>query len=67
MSAVQASRIDEDFYRGMTDPYLKNSFRTHLDLGGGAMFYYTTNSTVNPKVTYFYTRVQMDVRATCHP
>lgn len=61
LSAVQASRIDEDFYRGMTDPYLKNSFRTHLDLGGGAMFYYTTNSTVNPKVTYFYTRVQMDV------
>lgn len=61
LSAVQTSRIDEDFYNGMTDPYLKNSFRSHLDLGGGGMFYYTTNSTVNPQVSYFYTRFQFDV------
>lgn len=61
LSAVRASRIDPDFYEGLSDPYLKNSFRTHLDLGGGAMFYYTTNATVNPKVSYFYTRVQLDV------
>lgn len=61
LSAVQTSRIDEDFYNGIADPYLKNSFRSHLDLGGGGMFYYTTSPTVNPKVSYFYTRFQFDV------
>ena len=30
-------------------------------MGGGLMFYYTTNSTVNPKVSYFYTRFQFDM------
>lgn len=61
LSAVRTSHIDEDFYVGLTDPYLRNSFRSHLDLGAGAMFYYTTNTTVNPKVSYFYTRLQLDV------
>ena len=61
LSAVKASRMDEDFYASIIDPYLKNAFRSHLDLGGGGMFYFTTNSTVNPKVTYFYTRFQFDV------
>jgi len=61
LSAVQASRIDTTFAKNIKDPYLKNSFRSHLDLGGGGMFYFTTNTTVNPKVTYFYTRFQYDV------
>lgn len=61
LSAVNATRIDEDFYEKIRDPYLKNAFRSHLDLGGGGMFYYTTNSTVNPKVSYFYTRFQFDM------
>ena len=60
LSAVKASRIDSDFYASINDPYLKNAFRSHLDLGGGGMFYFTTNSTVNPKVSYFYTRFQFD-------
>ena len=61
LSAVKASRIDPTFYENIRDPYLKNSFRSHIDLGSGGMFYYTTNSTVNPKETYFYTRFQFDV------
>jgi len=61
LSAVNASRIDETFYENIRDPYLKNAFRSHLDMGGGGMFYYTTNSTVNPKVSYFYTRFQYDM------
>ncbi len=61
LSAVSATRIDEDFYKSITDPYLKNAFRSHLDMGGGGMFYYTTNPAVNPKTTYFYTRLQCDI------
>ena len=61
LSAVSISRMDEAFESGIKDPYLKNSFRSHLDLGGGGMIYYTTNSTVNPKVSYFYARFQYDM------
>ncbi|MBQ1753448.1 MAG: BamA/TamA family outer membrane protein [Bacteroidales bacterium] len=61
VSAVAVSQMDEAFYGGIHDPYLKNSFRSHLDLGGGGMVYFTTNSTVNPKVSYFYARLQYDM------
>jgi len=59
-SVFSIPKIDTDFYDGITDPYLKNSFRNHLDIGGSMMYYFTTNSSVNPKTTYFYTRVQFD-------
>ncbi|MCR5708913.1 MAG: BamA/TamA family outer membrane protein [Bacteroidales bacterium] len=61
LSAVRTSHMEETFLESLTDPYLANSFVSHLDLGGGGMFYYTTNSTVNPKETYFYTRFQFDI------
>lgn len=61
LSAVNATRIDSTFIAGIKDPYLKNSFRSHLDLGGGGTFYFSTNTSVNPKVTYFYTRFQYDM------
>ena len=61
LSAVRTSRIDEFFLSTLIDPYLKNSFRSHLDLGGGGTFYFTTDPTVNPKKSYFYTRLQYDM------
>ena len=61
LSAVHATRIDEAFYKSIRDPYLKNAFRSHVDLGGGGTIYYTTNSTVNPKTTFFYARLQYDM------
>ena len=61
LSAVNATRLDSTFIANIHDPYLKNSFRSHLDVGGGGTFYYTTNTAVNPKTTYFYTRLQYDV------
>lgn len=61
LSAVNATRIDSTFLRHLADPYLRNSFRSHIDLGGAGTFYYTTNTSVNPKVTYFYTRLQYDM------
>lgn len=61
LSAVNATRIDEEFYKNIRDPYLKNAFRSHLDLGGGGMLYFTTHPAVSPKVSYFYTRLQYDL------
>ena len=61
LSAVSATRLDSTFIAGIRDPYLKNSFRSHLDLGGSGTFYFSTNTSVNPRVTYFYTRFQYDM------
>ena len=61
LSAVNASRIDSTFINGITDPYLKNAFNSHIDLGGNGVVYYTTDPSVNPKHTYFYTRFQYDL------
>ena len=61
LSAVNTSRIEDGFIGNITDPYLRNAFRSHIDLGGGATVYYTTNSTVNPKTSYWYARFKFDV------
>jgi len=61
LSAVNASRIDSSFINGIKDPYLKNSFRSHIDLGGNGTLYYTTDPSFNPKRTYFYARLQYDL------
>ena len=61
LSAVNASRIDSAFINNIADPYLKNAFRSHIDLGGNGTIYYTTDPSVNPKTTYFYTRFQYDM------
>ena len=61
LSVVNTTRLDSTFMARLVDPYLKNSFRSHFDLGGTGTFYFTTNTKVNPKVTYFYTRFQYDV------
>ena len=61
LSVVNTTRLDSTFMARLVDPYLKNSFRSHFDLGGTGTFYFSTNTKVNPKVTYFYTRFQYDV------
>lgn len=61
LSAINASRIDESFIDRLSDPYLLNSFRSHIDLGGNGTVYYTTDPSVNPKTTYFYARFQYDL------
>lgn len=55
------SDVDPVFYQSITDPYLKNSFNSHIDFGGNGSFYYTTNATINPKTSYFYSRLQLNV------
>lgn len=59
-SVFRIPSIDREFYEKITDPYLQNSFRNHLDLGGSFNFYYTTDPSVNPKNTYFYVRTQLE-------
>ncbi len=62
MNVVRLFDLDKDFYNTLAnDPFLRNAYQDHFDLGSGAMLYYTTSSETIPDHTYFYTRLQFDI------
>ena len=62
LSVVQLKDLDANFYNSLVnDPFLRNAYQNHFDLGSGATLYYTTNPESIPKTTYFYTRLQFDI------
>ena len=62
LNVVQLSNLDQNFYNSLVnDPFLRNAYQNHFDLGSGATLYFTTNPESNPKTTYFYTRLQFDI------
>lgn len=62
LNIVNISNLDENFYETLAnDPFLRNAYQSHFDLGSGGTLYYTTNASTLPKTTYFYTRLQVDV------
>ena len=62
LNIVNLFNLDEDFYKTLAnDPFLKNAYQNHFDLGSGATLYYTTNASTNPQETYFYSRLQFDI------
>ncbi len=60
LNAVKIYNMDEEFYRKLKDPYLINAYQDHLDFGAEGTFLYTTDATINPKNTYFYTRTTVN-------
>lgn len=62
MNIVNLFDLDKGFYESLAnDPFLKNAYQNHFDLGSGGIFYYTTNSENLPKTTFFYSRLQVDI------
>ena len=62
LNVVKLFDLDEDFYKTLdNDPFLKNAYQNHFDLGSGTTLYYTTNASANPRDTYFYSRLQFDI------
>jgi len=62
MNIVNLFNLDQEFYNTLAnDPFLRNAYQNHFDLGSGGTLYYTTNSESIPKTTYFYTRLQLDI------
>ena len=62
LNIVKLFDLDEDFYKTLdNDPFLRNAYQNHFDLGSGATLYYTTNASSNPRDTYFYSRLQFDI------
>ena len=62
MNIVNLFNLDQEFYNTLAnDPFLRNAYQNHFDLGSGCILYYTTNSEAIPTSTYFYSRLQMDI------
>lgn len=62
LNVVRLFDLDEGFYENLVaDPFLKNAYQDHFDLGSGGTFYYTTDSAPIPTRTYFYSRLQFDI------
>ena len=62
LSIVDLAEIDYDFAVSLIDnPFILNSYISHFDLGGAASVYYTTNNDLNPKTSYQYAMLQVNV------
>ena len=62
LNVVKLFDLDEEFYENLAaDPFLRNAYQNHFDLGSGGTLYYTTDAATIPTQTYFYSRLQLDV------
>lgn len=62
LNIVRLFDLENDFYDTLAnDPFLRNAYQNHFDLGSGGMLYYTTSSAAIPDHTYFYSRLQIDI------
>ena len=62
MNIVNLLKLDDNFSNSLTnDPFLKNAYQNHFDLGSGGILYYTTNSASIPRTSFFYSRLQVDI------
>ncbi len=62
LNIVRLFNMDPNFYKSLEkDPFFKNAYQDHFDLGMGGTLYYTTNPEATPKTSYHYARLQLDV------
>lgn len=61
LNIVKLNNISSAFYDYLTDPFLRNSYKNHFDMGAGATVYYTTDPSPYPKVSFFYVRWINDI------
>jgi len=61
LNIVNLSKVRQSFLDGLDNPFLKNSYQNHFDLGLGFTFYYTSNPNGENSKSYLYLRTQTDV------
>lgn len=62
LNIVRLFDLDQNFYKNLAaDPFLRNAYQDHFDLGSGGTLYYTSSSESVPKKTYHYARLQVDI------
>lgn len=61
LNIVRLNNMSKVFYDNLTDPFLRNSYMNHFDMGAGATLYYTTDASPYPKNSFFYVRWTNDI------
>lgn len=62
LNIIKLFNMDAEFYKNLeSDPFMRNAYQNHFDLGSGATFYYTDNPDNNFRQSSFYTRFQFDI------
>jgi len=62
MKIVRLYNMDPDFFDKLSNnPFLWNAYLNHFDVGSGLTLYYSTAESSNPKDSYHYARLQLDV------
>lgn len=58
---VNMKNMDEEFYKNLVkNPFLRDAYQNHFDVGSGFIGYYTTTKEMNPKSDFSYIRFQFD-------
>ena len=58
---VRLTHLDENFYNNLAgNPFLRDAYQNHFDVGTGVMFYYTSCADLIPRESYEYARFQFD-------
>ena len=58
---VRLTHLDPAFYNTLSgNPFMRDAYQNHFDLGSSVMAYYTTCADLNPKVSYEYIRFLLD-------
>ena len=61
-NVVRLFDLDQSFFNTLArDPFMRNAYQDHFDLGTGVTLYYTTNTDVVPRTPFFYMRFQGDI------
>lgn len=62
LNIVRLFDLDYSFYNTLArDPFMRNAYQDHFDIGSGVTLYYTTNTDVVPKTPFHYIRFQGDI------
>ncbi len=61
INIIKLFNLSDQFFLSLSDPFLKNAYRNHFDLGSGLTIYYTTDPSPSPQKSYFYVRMANDV------
>lgn len=59
---VRMPRIDEEFSKSLEkNPFLKNAYQNHTDIGLSSTLYYSTSTSLSPTESYWYSRLNFDI------
>lgn len=62
ISLIKLHHIDDEFLKSLSgNPFLKNAYQSHLDIGSSFTIFYTTDASVVPKGAYTYARLKVDL------